>query len=85
MQMFLKWMFDLTPKPLPINSLITDDEIALQSANTLNSSSQFDTNSSSNFEQLNETNIKNTIARNPSATENSPIDVLEDFNSIRLL
>ena len=71
------------PKPLLINSLITDDEIALQQANTLISSSQVETNHTSNIDQFNETNIINTIAHNPSATENLPINLLVNFNSIQ--
>ena len=38
MHVFLKSVFELTPKPLSTHSLITNDDIALQRANTLNSS-----------------------------------------------
>ena len=70
--MFLKSVFELTPKPLPAHSLITNDDIALQSARTLDLSSQVHTTISSNFDQLNE--------NHPSRTDDSPINLLEDFN-----
>ena len=65
MHMFLKSCSDLTPKPLPTHSLIADNDSALQSTNTPNSSTQVANDHSSNFDHLNETSINNSTTNTP--------------------
>ena len=82
MHTFLKFGYDVTPKPLQIHLLIADDDSAMQLANIRNSSTQVANDHFSCLEHLNETSMRNATASTPSASENPSFILLEELDSI---
>ena len=84
--MFLKSDLTLTMKSLhdhslPTNSLVTDANIALPPASTLDLSSQVGTKHSSNFDQMSGTYTNKATVCNTHVTANPPKKIYAGFNS----